>query len=297
MGQPDWSAALQAIDLPPLDAARFEPLLEPAQAATFARDMRLAAAELEGHTYWHVNSTASDGGVAEMLQSVLSYVQGGGVQTRWLVIDGDDEFFAITKRIHHFLHGSEGDGGVLGAHEWAAYSATLQRQVDELSAAVSPGDVVVLHDPQTVGFAPMLRKMGAGVIWSCHVGTDAPNDYSAKAWEFLAPSAMEAHRVVFSRSTYAWDVFDRSTVEIIPPCIDAFSPKNQFLEPETVRAILARSGLLPDAVDAPTLFHRQDGTQAHADGRAEMIEESPIEPDAPVLVQISRGAPSRITRG
>ena len=46
---------------------------------------------------WHVNSTAHGGGVAEMLQSLLAYARGAGVDARWLTIAGHEEFFRVTK--------------------------------------------------------------------------------------------------------------------------------------------------------------------------------------------------------
>ena len=55
---------------------------------------------------WHVSATASGGGVAEMLQTLLAYGQGAGIENRWLVLDGDPDFFTITKRLHNLLHGN-----------------------------------------------------------------------------------------------------------------------------------------------------------------------------------------------
>ena len=92
-----------------------------------------------------VNSTATGGGVAEMLQVLLPYVRGAGIDARWLVIEADEQFFAITKRLHNHLHGVEGDGGPLGAEEHRHYKAVLQRNAAQLAAAVRPGDVVLLH--------------------------------------------------------------------------------------------------------------------------------------------------------
>ena len=40
-----------------------------------------------------MNSTEHGGGVAEMLQSILGYLLGAGIETRWLVIDGNQDFF------------------------------------------------------------------------------------------------------------------------------------------------------------------------------------------------------------
>ena len=69
---------------------------------------------LAGRIVWNINSTAKGGGVAEMLQTLLAYGRGAGVDTRWLVLRGEEEFFAITKRLHNRLHGAAGDGGPLG---------------------------------------------------------------------------------------------------------------------------------------------------------------------------------------
>ena len=41
-----------------------------------------------GRVVWHINSTARGGGVVELLQSLLGYTRGAGVDARWLVIEG-----------------------------------------------------------------------------------------------------------------------------------------------------------------------------------------------------------------
>src|SRR3954464_9526195 len=87
---------------------------------------------LDGRVVWNVNSTATGGGVAEMLAQLVGYGLGAGVDTRWVVIDGDPEFFRITKRVHNRLHGEAGDGGPLADAEQRAYTATTQRAAEEL---------------------------------------------------------------------------------------------------------------------------------------------------------------------
>ena len=69
---------------------------------------------LNGRRWWHVNSTATGGGVAEMLLPLLGYANGLGIDARWLVVHGTPQFFQVTKRVHNALHGSAGDGGSLG---------------------------------------------------------------------------------------------------------------------------------------------------------------------------------------
>jgi trehalose synthase len=44
----------------------------------------------------------------------LPYAAGACVDVRWRVIEGDDEFFTVTKRLHNRLHGAHADGGPLG---------------------------------------------------------------------------------------------------------------------------------------------------------------------------------------
>ena len=61
--------------------------------------------QLGDRTIWNVSSTATGGGVAEMLQVLLGYVADIGIASRWMVITGDAEFFVITKRLHNQIHG------------------------------------------------------------------------------------------------------------------------------------------------------------------------------------------------
>src|SRR5436190_18108130 len=93
---------------------RLADLLKGDRASALEENARTARKLLEGRVVWNVNATASGGGVAEMLQGLLSYSRGAGVDARWLVLDGDAEFFKVTKRIHNVLHGTSGDGGELG---------------------------------------------------------------------------------------------------------------------------------------------------------------------------------------
>jgi trehalose synthase len=280
--------ALSEVPVAPASPERFRALLGDDYGAV-EHAVERAKAVLAGRVVWHLNSTARGGGVAEMLQSLLAYASGAGVAVRWMTIGGSPDFFRITKRIHNHLHGAAGDGGPLGDRERVLYEQALATSGGELAGLVREGDIVYLHDPQTVGMIPALKAAGVRVVWRCHVGLDNPNDLARQAWEFLRPYAAEADACVFSRRAFSWDGLDEDRLWIVAPSIDAFSPKNQDMDPAVVDAIVARVGLMDSdhAVAAP-VFTRQDGSQGTVDRGAELDQEQPITPEAPLVVQVSR---------
>lgn len=170
--------ALYEVPVNPRSLDRFLPILGDERVREARQVGAALAAGLAGCAVWHVNSTPRSGGVAEMLQSLLGYARGAGINARWLVIEGSPQFFGITKRLHHALHGSPGDWSALGDGEREVYERVLQANARELEASVRPRDGLVLHDPQTAGLAPAQIRLGAIVVWRCHIGADAPNERS-----------------------------------------------------------------------------------------------------------------------
>jgi trehalose synthase len=188
----------------------------------------------------NVSSTATGGGVAELLSTLLPYALGAGIGVRWMVIAGDPAFFAITKRLHNRLHGEPGDGGPLGPAERAAYERVLAANADDLRARISPGDVVMLHDPQTAGLIPVARSAGAVVVWRSHVGCDTTNVATDEAWLFLDPYLRDADACVFSRASYVPSSLRVPHVAVIRPSIDPLSPKNAAMSADAVAEVIAR---------------------------------------------------------
>ncbi|HSD76762.1 MAG TPA: glycosyltransferase [Solirubrobacteraceae bacterium] len=255
------------------------------EAAAHARDV------LGDHIVWSINSTATGGGVAEMLHSLLAYARGAGVDARWLVIQGDDEFFRLTKRLHHHLHGSHGDGGPLGDAEREVFDRVTRRNVAELRSVVRPGDIVLVHDPQPAGLVKPLLDHGAHVVWRSHIGIDLHNDAVAEAWDFLLPYVRPAEALVFTRGEYVpGPLRDRPHI-IIPPSIDAFSTKNQELAPADVRAILATTGIVESHGHGSPQYVRRDGTLATVSMVASIDRDGPLRSTDPVVLQVSRWDP------
>ena len=278
---------LTHVPVAPLPPERFRELL--GERYRELEDVIARGRELfAGRAIWHLNSTARGGGVAELLQSLLAYARGGGVDTRWVVVGGNPAFFQITKRIHNHLHGSAGDGGPLGEAEHRVYEETLRDNAAELARTVAPSDIVFLHDPQTAGLIDAVRETGATVVWRCHVGLDLPNDLARHAWSFLRPYVEQAHAYVFSRKEFVWEGLHSDKVWIVAPSIDAFSPKNQDVDEDSVRAILAVAGVREDGDSPQATFVREDGSPGRVDRAAQMFQDEPVPDGARLITQVSR---------
>lgn len=281
---------MEPVDVHHRDPASFAEVVGSERADELATaTVGVAKRHLGDRAIVNINSTASGGGVAEMLHVLLGYVHGAGIKAAWLVIDGDPPFFEITKRIHNHLYGTPGDGGPLGAAEHAAYERTLGAEFDRVSAAVDPGDIVILHDPQTAGLAATLQERGCIVVWRCHVGIDDHNEHSLRAWEFLRPY-LEDHvdHYVFTDTRFPPPWLDTDRMTVIWPSIDPFAPKNQPMDDATVEAILTRAGII-NGRPGDTTFTHIDGTPATVERRCDVIRAGlPPGADVPLVVQVSR---------
>ena len=129
-----------------------------------------------------------------MLHVLIGYAQDLDVRTGWGVIAGDSEFFVTTKRLHNQIHGEWAGGPISGA-EAGHYARMLAANAVELLERIQPGDLVLLHDPQTAGLAAPLVSAGARVAWRCHIGVDWENDATRAAWNFLRPHLAAAAEI------------------------------------------------------------------------------------------------------
>ncbi len=245
---------------------------------------------LGGRVVWNVNSTAVGGGVAEMLRSLLRYARGLGIEVRWVVMEGEPDFFRITKRLHNALHDEAGDGSALGPDEAAAYDRVTRANMTELERLVRPGDVVICHDPQTAGLVPLLVAKGARVVWRCHIGHEDRGVHVDAGWGFLRPYLADVPVAAFSRGAYAPAWLPRKRFVVLPPNIDPFSVKNQLMPEEAVRDVLVRSELVSAPMsEVGPVFVREDGTPGRVERRARVVREgTPPLWHVPLVVQVSR---------
>ena len=277
----------------PLETRRFrdlgryllEPMIERVRVAE-----QHAGELLGGRTVWVVNSTALGGGVAQLLRTLLPYWKGAGIDVRWVVLRGSGEFFGVTKRFHNQLQGQPGDGGVLGTEELTTLDRAALYHAEALASLVAPGDVVVLNDPQTAAMSGPLERAGASVIWSCHIGIDHDNEYSANAWRCLRPRLAGVRRFVFSRYTSLPEWLGGAETSIVTPGIDPGSTKNLPMPDGAARAILQHLGLAAGVPAAAPGYDGTGGSTAVLAGRPTVLDcdGAPDWDRDPVVVSLAR---------
>ena len=209
--------------------------------------------KIKGRTIWMINSTAIGGGVAEMLPSQMRILRELGVSIEWLVIEATDpKFFDLTKRIHNAIHGS-GDGKFT-EEDQQVYEAVNQQNLSKALELINDGDIVVVHDPQPMPLAAMIKKQkDVPIIWRCHIGLEEDTEVTDAVWSFLSPYTDDYDHFIFSIPSYVPEPLKNRT-SIIPPAIDPLSHKNRALQMHKCIGILHQSGITDD--HKAVLYHR-----------------------------------------
>lgn len=195
--------------------------------------LRDLGAKLKGKSFLHINSTRAGGGVAEILQRMVPILKEIGIAARWEVIEGDEQFFEITKKIHNAM---QGNFEKITEKMWQHHYEVNKRSAGKIDL---DADAVLIHDPQP---SPLIefRKSGRW-IWRCHIDVSSP---VAEVCDYLTRYCVKYDAAVFSVAKFARampiDEF------IITPSIDPLSDKNRDLTQEEISETLERLGIPAD---------------------------------------------------
>jgi trehalose synthase len=191
-------------------------------------DLRRLAGSLQGKRWINVNSTLRGGGVAEMLQSLVPLARGLGVDARWLVIPGSDEFFRITKTFHNLLQGMETSVPVEDIfHTYLEISRERGRDL-ELS-----GHMVEIHDPQPLAMM-QAGEVNGSMVWRCHIDTSSPHP---ALWRLFLPYINRCAGAVFTMPEFVGPGLDLPLYQITPS-IDPRAEKNRQYSRDEALSIL-----------------------------------------------------------
>ena len=197
-------------------------------------EMRALAKPLSGRTVQMVNSTAVGGGVAEMLNRLVPLAEELGLNIRWEVMTGGDDFFEVTKAFHNALHGE--------AYHPEPAHFEIFRAYNEQNVKRIPLDAefVIIHDLQPAGLIEARQQKAGRWIWRCHIDLSHPNP---SVWSFLESYVSQYDGAIFSSPQFARQL--PIPQHLFYPAIDPLSEKNRELEPEFIMQVLTRYSIDP----------------------------------------------------
>lgn len=191
---------------------------------------------LKGARVAHINSTSNGGGVAEILWSLVPLYRDLGIDASWLVMEGDEPFFRVTKGMHNALQGSEVH---FTQDDWDLYMACNERNARSLFSGY---DVVFLHDPQPAAIRHFARDAASNWVWRCHIDLSEPD---LETWDTLRELVNGFDAAVFSTSQFVRPDLGVPRVAIIPPAIDPHTRKNRPMSRKKAEAVVAQFGVDP----------------------------------------------------
>ena len=197
-------------------------------------EMRALAKPLAGRTVQMVNSTAVGGGVAEILNRLVPLAEELGLNIRWEVMTGGDDFFEVTKAFHNALHGE--------AYHPEPAHFEIFRAYNEQNVKRIPLDAefVIIHDLQPAGMIQARQQKAGRWIWRCHIDLSHPNP---SVWSFLESYVSQYDGAIFSSPQFARQL--PIPQHLFYPAIDPLSEKNRELEPEFIMQVLTRYSIDP----------------------------------------------------
>jgi len=181
----------------------------------------------------NINSTSVGGGVAEILNRMVPLLKELGVDARWDLIKGGEQFFEVTKKFHNALHGVNIE---VSKEDFDVFLETSRTNMNEMNLY---GDIVFVHDPQPVALVD--KKQDKKWVWRCHVDVSEPSE---EVWQFLRGFIDKYDSAVFSAPAFSQKLPIRQF--LISPSIDPLSDKNKELPQETIDAVLRKYGIPSD---------------------------------------------------
>jgi trehalose synthase len=208
---------------------------EPIVGKSTLEELELLALNLKGKVIQNINSTFTGGGVAEILNRMIPLLGQLGVDARWDIIKGNDQFFQVTKKFHNALHGRKQD---ITKADLEIFREVNQENIEKLDLY---GDILFIHDPQPAGLIQKKQKIGKKWIWRCHIDISRPSD---EVWSFLRPFIVQFDAAVFSAPAFSPELPLRQF--LISPSIDPLSEKNKELPQETIDAVMSKYNIPRD---------------------------------------------------
>jgi len=197
-------------------------------------EIRRLAEPLAGKRIVHLSATAFGGGVAEINYTLVPLMQDAGLEVEWRIIQGESEFFEVTKTIHNALQGNPQGLSEEQQETFRRYQELNAKQFED------EYDFVIVHDPQPVGMIDYFPDSTAKWIWRGHIDFSTPNK---DVFDFIIPSLGRYDAAIFHMREYVPKASGLPECYIWPPAIDPLAPKNMALSAEDAAYIVDQFGI------------------------------------------------------
>lgn len=185
---------------------------------------------VQGKQFLHISAVRYGGGMAEILRRVVPVMKALGIEARWEVIAGTQEFADVTRRI---ADGLQGRPQTITNEMYATYLDVTARNARALNL---DADLVVVHDPQPAALID--HRRGGKWVWRCHLDMGRPY---RSLWTLFRRHIVKYDAAVFSLPGFA----QRLPIPklLIYPSIDPLTEKNRELSRAEIAQGLDRLGI------------------------------------------------------
>jgi trehalose synthase len=193
-------------------------------------ELRIIASKLKGRRIQHINSTRTGGGVAEMLARIVPLMKELGVDIEWDIIEGNQDFFNVTKKFHNALHGRPEE---ITESDFDTYLETAAQYNKKTNIT---GDIVFVHDPQPIALIQNKKRLkDVKWIWRCHIDVSSPDE---RVWNFLSTFIDGYDSSMFSSPKFTRPL--KIPQFLVCPAIDPLSDKSRPLEQGVISKVLSK---------------------------------------------------------
>lgn len=185
---------------------------------------------VQGKSFLHLNAVRYGGGMSEVLRRLVPMMLSLGVEARWEVLAGSQEYFVVITRMLNALQGRDDK---LTDDMYQTYAHVIERNAKALKLEA---DMVMVHDHQPAGLVDY-RTHGCW-LWRCHLDLAQPQ---RPAWAFLRRYVLKYDAAIFSLSGFA----QRLPIPkfLMYPSIDPLSPKNRDMSRSEIAHVLDQLGI------------------------------------------------------
>jgi trehalose synthase len=191
------------------------------------------ASGVAGRTLLHLYAPGLGEDLSRGLRCMSSLLETLGVQARWDVLVGTEEFFEAARILRKAL---AGEVPAVSAAAQEAYVRCLRNNADRIYLGA---DVVVVHDVQPVGLVEW-RPGRAPWVWRCHFD---PSRASRDVWPFFRPFLSKYDAAIVSHSRFSKGL--PVPAHVIRPSLDPLHDRNRDLSPDEVERVAFSLGLPP----------------------------------------------------